>query len=273
MSRTLMGGSEMRNGDVGALGSATRRRSMSGLAIIVATGAACSGGTGPGTGQQITLSVAAAAAGASATAVDSVTIGGHTLVLEQVELVLREIELERLFDACDRSDSSGSSSRSDDDDCEELSVGPMLLDLPLGGAPERVVTIEADSGIYREVEFEIHKPEDDEGDDQFLREHPDFRKVSIRARGRYDGQAFVFQTDLSAKQEYDLVPPLVVSERTATNLTLVVSVADWFRVRGALVDPMQALKGGAFEGDVKDNIKRSFEVFEDRDHDGRSDHD
>lgn len=238
---------------------------MSALALGVA---ACSDGTGPGGGRQVTLSVATGSAQAAAASADSVTLGGHTLVLDRVELVLREIELKRLFDDCD-DDRSSSRSGSSDDDCEEFSTGPLLLDLPLTGGPERVVTIQADTGTYSEVEFEIHKPEDDPGDNQFLQQHPEFRRVSIRVRGRYDGQPFVFITDLDVEQEYDLVPPLVVTDATETNLTLVVTVIDWFRVRGALVNPLLGLKGQPFESEVKENIKRSFEVFEDRDHDGR----
>lgn len=244
-----------------------------GSATVAAALAACGEGMGPAGGQQITLSVVAGAGGAAAAEADSVTLGGHTLVFDRVELVLKEIELERVFDACDDDGiarSSGSSG-DDDDDCEEFSTGPMLLDLPLGSGPDRVVTIQADSGTYREVEFKIHKPEDDPGDDRFLAEHPDLRRVSIRARGRYDGQPFVFVTELSAEQEYDLVPPLVVGAGTATNLTLVVDIAGWFRVNGQLVNPMAALKGQPFESQVNENIKRSFDAFEDRDCDGRED--
>lgn len=241
------------------------------LAPLVVMGlVGCSDGAGPNGGQQVTLSVATGLAAPAAASSDSVTSGGHTLVFDQVELVLREIELKRVFDDC-HDDSSGSGSS--DDDCEEFATGPILLDLPLGEGPARVVTIEADTGTYREVEFEIHKPEDDPGDDQFLRDHPDFRKVSIRARGRFDGESFVYQTDLDVEQEYDLVPPLVVGGGTATNVTLVVTIGDWFRVRGVLVNPLQALKGQAFESEVTENIKRSFKVFEDRDRDGRDDDD
>jgi len=253
------------------------------LAMTVSLAVGCTAGTGPAGGQQITLSVMTApATGAPALAgSDSIEVGGHTLVLEQVELVLREIELKRSRDdQCDddregSSPSAGSASHDNDDDdgCEEFLAGPLLLDLPLGEGPERVVAIEADTGTYREVEFEIHKPEDDVGDDAFLAAHPDFVRVSIRARGRFDGVEFTYQTDLSAKQEYDLVPPLVVSEETSTNLTLTIDVTSWFKVGGQLVDPSQANQGAAFENAVRDNIQRSIRLFEDRDHDGRDDDD
>jgi hypothetical protein len=188
-------------------------------------------------------------------------------VLDRVELVLKEIELKRVesYD-CDDDRRGG---RGSDDACEELVLGPLLLDLPLTGVPARIVTVDADTGTFREVEFKVHKPEDDPGDRAFLDAHPEFRRVSIRVRGRYDGQTFVYLTDLGAEQEYDLVPPLVVREGTATNLTLTVDLARWFLVNGQLVNPLLGLKGQPLESPIKENIKRSFEVFEDRDRDGR----
>jgi len=252
-------------------------KSLGTLGLTAGLAAGCTSGVGPNGGQQITLSVMsrgpAGALGLAGT--DSVQVGGHTVVLEQVEMVLREVELKRLEDVnCDdgSSSSSGSSSNGFDDDCEEFVAGPMLLDLPLGEGPKRVVAIDADTGTYREVEFEIHRPEDDAGDSAFLAAHPDLRRVSIRVRGRYDGADFLYQTDLNAKQEYHLVPPLEVTGETATNVTLTVDLSGWFVVAGQLVNPSQANKGGVFENAVRDNILRSIRLFEDRDHDGQDDH-
>jgi hypothetical protein len=256
------------------------RIGVAGLAVAVGlTG--CSDGTGPSGGQQVTLSVVAGVGSpaAAASGADSVTLGGHTLVFDQVQLVLREIELKRVeVGDCDDDgdDNSGPGSAPaaghDDGDCEEFAIGPMLLDLPLTGQPERIITVQVDTGTFREVEFEIHKPDDDDaGDVAFLRDHPEFRRVSILARGRFDGQTFAFLTDLNVEQEHRLVPPLVVTERTGTNLTLVVDLAGWFALGGELVNPLLALKGQPFEDQVENNIKRSLRLFEDRDRDGDDD--
>ena len=252
--------------------------------------AGCSVGTGPSRGQQVTLSVVAGdltPGTAPAAAPDSITLGGHTLVFEQVELVLKEIRLKRVEgtqgcvdDDQDHDDVRGAAAArsSDDDDegddddhCEQFVVGPMLLDLPLGPDPARIVTVQVDTGSYREVEFKIHKPENDEGDDAFLQAHPELRKVSIRARGRFDGKPFSYVTELTAEQKQRLDPPLVVTEQTATNLTLVVDIRAWFQVSGALIDPITAAKGQLFDSAVRENIKRSFRVFEDRDRNGEDD--
>jgi hypothetical protein len=229
----------------------------------------CEGGTGP-SGGQLTVSAAATPRG---TGTDSIALGAHTLVFDQVQLVLREIELERVFhDDCDDDDRDDGDEGRGDDDCEELEIGPILVDLPLDGGAERVITVEADSGSYDEVEFEIHKPDDDDDrDEAFLAAHPDFRRVSIRVRARYDGEPVVFETDLNAEQERRLVPPLTLTERAATNLTLTADLATWFVVGGQLVNPVRGLKGASLENEIKDNIKRSIEMVKDHDRDGRDD--
>lgn len=239
--------------------------------LLLATGllAGCSDSTAPlpaGTGR-VELSIATAAGVGLAPGSESLTLGGNTLVIDRVRLVLREIELKRArgTDACP--DGSGRS----DDHCEKFIVGPVLVDLPLAAGPARMITIEADTGTYRELEFEIHKPEDDGGDLAFLQQHPDFARVSIRVEGSYNGVPFTFLSDLSADQEIDLVPPLVIREAATTNLTLTVDLREWFLSGGrtTFVNPATANKGGSNENLVKDNIRRSLEAFEDDNRDGR----
>lgn len=243
------------------------------LAALALT-AGCSDTTGPGgSGQgRLSLSVMATAGGFAAGPVgaalgsETIVLGGNTLVIERVRLVLREIELKRDEDTADCRGTS-------DDDCEEFEVGPILLDLPLGAGPERIVTIDADAGTFEELEFEIHKPDDDDDDADraFLLANPDFARVSIRVEGTYNGQAFVFISDLNAEQEFDLVPPLLIEAGASVDLTLLVDLGAWFLNASAttVVNPATANKGGPNEGLVEENIKDSFEAFEDDDHDGR----
>jgi len=201
---------------------------------------------------------------------DTIVAGQDTLIIDRVQIVLREIELERINDdACD-DDSTGV----DDDACEEFEIGPMLVDLPLDGSVETVITVAVDTGTYDEIEFEIHKPDDDTPEDlAFLADHPDFDGVSIRVIGSFNGTAFVFQTDLNEDQEIELATPLVITElATSTNLTMSIDLDTWFRSgTGALINPRTANKGGANENVVKDNIKDSIEAFEDDDRDGDDD--
>lgn len=252
------------------------------LAVVTLSLGACSDGTGPtGSSQSVTLNVATSPLTAAA-APESLTVGGHALVLTKVEVVLREIRLKRVGedDTPCSGDSSGSQApaatssdgKGDDDDdaCEYFSTGPLLLDLPLGGAPAKVVTVDVDSGAYRRAEFRIHKPEGS-GDAAFLAANPTFDKISVRVTGTYDGAPFTFETDVNAKQKVSLDPPLEVGLTGPTDLTLMVDVKTWFVRQGALVNPVQALRGKPLYGLVADNIRNSFRLFEDKDCDGRED--
>lgn len=239
------------------------------LALALLAGCAESTGpAGPAPGQgRVSLSIGtqqqpAPVVGARSPAADTVTLGGTTLVIDRVQLVIREIELKRVEDSV----SCDSTAVGSDDDCEELEIGPLLVDLPVGGAPQRMLTVDIDTGTYRRVEFEIHKPEDaTHGDSTFLQLNPGFRGVSIRVEGTFNGTPFVFTSDLDAEQKLAITPPLVVTEAGATGLALVLDLRSWFLNPSgtAYVDPATANKGGVNEGIVKDNIKNSFDVFED----------
>src|SRR6185295_15934827 len=93
--------------------------------------------------------------------------GSNTLVIDRVQLVLREIELKRADATASCSGSSGHGA------CERLEVGPVLLDLPLGGSggAARSFSVPVAAGTYDEVEFEIHKPSHDD-DAAFVQANP-----------------------------------------------------------------------------------------------------
>lgn len=197
-----------------------------------------------------------------------IVLGNDTLVIRSVELVLREIELERVETAqCD--------DIMDNDDCEEFETGPVLVSLPLGAtATVTEVAIDAPAGMYNELEFEIHKP-DDVDDVAFIAAHPTFAGVSIRVTGTFSKAGtrtdFTYTTDLNEQQEIALDPPLTVVEGSATNVTLRLDIARWFLNGTALVDPATANKGGLNEGLVRDNIRASIDAFRDDDRDGHDD--
>lgn len=124
-----------------------------------------------------------------------IVMGNDTVVIRSVELVLREVELKRVeAEGCD--DIVGN------DDCDEFETGSVLVGLPLGTtATETVVSIDAPPGMYDELEFKIHKPEDDSAaDDAFLAANPTFAGISIRVRGTYSQAGtrsdFTYESDL-----------------------------------------------------------------------------
>ena len=247
------------------------------LAATAFIASGCSNGSGPSTTPQVNFSLATRSGAAPALATapsfsagtpESFSDGTNTLVLDQVDLVLRKIELKKSEATTGCGESEGN------DACEELELGPILLSLPLGTAgAERAFSVAAAPGTYGAVEFEIHPPSGSD-DAAFLQANPAFDGVSVHATGTYNGTAFDFVSDLEAEQEAHFATPLVVAEGASADLTLFVNLDGWFRdAGGALVDPATAAPGQSNESLVKENIKRAFDAFEDDDHDGADDHD
>lgn len=240
------------------------------LAAVAALAAACSDGTGPNGNRTVSLSFTTGLGGGAQFSRagmldDTLITNGDTLIITSAEIVLREIQLKRADD-----DGCESLGMDDDDGCEEFSTGPMLVTLPLNGQVATAITIAPDTGVYDEIDFEVHKPESDGDDDAFLSQYPDFDGVSIRVRGTFNGVEFTFESDLDVEQENELADPIVVGETTtSTNVTMNVNLDAWFRTAGGnLVDPSTANKGGQNESVVKENIKVSFRAYEDQDRDG-----
>ncbi|MEO8448279.1 MAG: hypothetical protein ABI647_00725 [Gemmatimonadota bacterium] len=222
-------------------------------------------------------------------------MGGSTLVFQKVELVLKEIELHRAQSSAACGDGSSSSASASDDNgnghsgddgqghtggadnhadaCETFETGPLLLDLPLGGTIERLVTVDVDTGTYSGAEFKIQAPANDAAGQAFLQAHPDLSQVTVRVTGTFNGTPFTYTGNVTAQQEQGLSPALVVSTAGATNLTLIVDVKNWFEASpNTLIDPATALAGGVNESAVRTRIRNSFHIFEDNDGNGHDDH-
>jgi len=201
---------------------------------------------------------------------------GNTLRFDHVELILREIEFEKAEGAegCSSADDG-----TDEDGCEEVESGPVLVSLPLGAnTPSVVVDTTLPVGTWEEAEFEVHKLDpDDPEDSAFLQESDVSPYVSIRASGAYtpagdSAQAFTFVSDLNAEREIEFTPPIEVTTDAPKNITFAVTINQWFRQGDStLVSPAQAEDDGPFEDLVEQNIERSIEGFEDDDRDGEND--
>lgn len=246
------------------------------LAAAALLTAGCSdSGSSPTTDPQLNFNLATRATAAASTgstallvsAPETFTDGTNTLVINQVDLVLREVELKKSGATVDCAESMGH------DSCERLELGPILLSLPLGtDSALRAFSVTVPAGTYSEVEFEIHKPSASD-DAAFIQANPTFADVSVHVAGTYNGAAFDFVSDLQAKQELHFATPLVVADSAATDLTLSVDLDNWFRdAGGALVDPGTAAKGAANENLVKDNIRGALDAFEDHNCNGVDDH-
>jgi hypothetical protein len=273
---------------------------MLGVVSLALLASACSDSSGTGDAT-IVFNVATQAAGGAPLAMtgapDTLLDGGNVLVIDTAQLVIRDIELHLVEnDLCtddddDRDDgNSGSDDDSSgsgdglrvahfsdddddgDDDCDELRIGPYLLDLPLGPGAARQFTVDVPAGSYREVKFKVHKATR-ESDGTFIAAHPEFDQRSVRVVGTWNGVPYVFTSDVSASQETEFNPPLDVAEAAGTDLTLFIDIATWFRVNGVLVDPGLANGEQPLASRVKDNIKASIRTFCDDDRDGHSDDD
>ena len=233
--------------------------------------AACDSSNPSGTGSQAQFNVATRPAAAGVAAAPAMAMGlapvvfgsgNDTLVINQVQMVVREVELKR--------SDVPSGCTGGTDGCEELESGPYLLDLPLSAGASTVVAVDVTPGTYNEFEFKVRKPEGDSG---FITQHPEFAGVSIRVTGTWNGTPFTYTTDVSAEQELAINPPLVITETSSADFTLMIDIGTWFRdAGGALVDPSTANVGGANESIVNSNITQSFDAFEDENHDGTDDH-
>jgi hypothetical protein len=159
------------------------------------------------------------------------------------------------------------------DDCQELEFGPRLVDVPLGTAgAARTFSVQIAPGTYDKVELKIRVPSSG-SDAGFRQAHPGFEDASVRVTGTYNGEPFVYTSDLDAELEFGLNPPLTATESSATDLTLLVDLDRWFRdSAGALIAPATANRGQPNEALVEQSIRRSLNAFQDDDRNGADDH-
>ena len=169
------------------------------------------------------------------------------------------------FDAADQDEAD------DHDSCDARALGPILVDLPLNSGPQQQFAIDIEPGTYTAVRFHIHKANSG-SEAPFLAEHPEFVGTSIRVTGTFNHEPFTYTTSLNAVQHQRFDSPVTVDASGTTDVTLLVDLSTWFLgPNGALVDPATAMPGGANEHLVWDNIRRSFQAFNDHDHHGHPD--
>lgn len=208
-----------------------------------------------------------APAAASAISADVTTSdGGNTLVITKAQIVLREVELKRTPSTQCMDDSS--SVDSSNDDCEELSIGPFLVDIPVTDNTVTSITATVPPDTYREIEFEIHKLGDDTPAERALvAAHPEFDRNSVRVEGTFNGTPFVFFSDVNVELELEFGVPVVITEENH-NVTIQFDLRSWFRNGSTLINPTTANKGGPNESLVRENIKTSILAFGDDDRNG-----
>ncbi len=199
------------------------------------------------------------------------------LVISRAQFVIRDVKLKSALAVCaDDDDANGSVKRDNssdtDDDCPTLRVGPFLVNLPVNGADGARVSVPVPAGTYASVRLTLHKvTSNDSADAAFRQANPDFRDISVRLEGTYNGAAFVFVNDVNAKINAPLAAPLVIGT-AGDDVTVSIDLSTWFlRPQGGLYAPALANTPGAVRAAVQNNIKSAFRVFRDRNRDGRED--
>ncbi len=179
---------------------------------------------------------------------DSITVGGHTLNLTNVDLVIDEATLERAEVSSDGDSDSEADSDSDGRTNEKFRNSTFTIALPLNGGVITPFTTQVEFGTYEELELDVD---------------------SVRLRGTYDGQPFDVTLNVNTELEFDFSPPLVIaSAYDRVNVSVLVNTTNWLRNNdGSLIDPRTILTSTPTWANVMQRIKSSFKAFEDGDKD------
>ena len=249
------------------------------LAAIAASVAACDGATNPASEQPVAIAFSAVG-NRSAVAADSARVA-DSLIVTRVQIVMSQLELSRTTGdtLCSTSNTSGdrggsgkSKGRGSNDEqkkrdeerhlrCPQIELGPFLVNLALTSSPVTRFANNIPAGVYREIDFEINRPESDSAGVAFVAKNPDFRDISVRAEGTYKGKAFTYAGRAKAELELEFRPSLTV-EATGTVVNIRVDLAKWFRnSAGVAVDPTTANTGGVNASMVARNIAGSFSLL------------
>jgi hypothetical protein len=222
-----------------------------------------------------------------------ITRDADTILVTKAQLVVRNVRMRNAAATCAdddspfvgsallsdlRSASDGGSRNdqggrdSDDDDCPSMRVGPFLVDMPVTGADAARVSVPIPEGTYSSVRLSLHKVTgNDSTNAAFRQANPDFRDISVRLEGKYNGVAFVFVTDINARVDVPLTAPLVIAAG-GDDVTVAIDLSVWFlRAQSGLYSPALANTGGSVRSLVQQNIQSAFRAFRDRNHDGRED--
>jgi len=232
-------------------------RFLVGLAPLVVALAACES-TGPGT-RALSLSVTTKSATAMASA--TADAGGAALSLSAAQVTLKEIELNTTGTNCeaetDNADAAGTSGDEQDaqdeqnEDCAELELGPLQVNLPLDPTTQLILDALIPAGTYGGVQAKL--------------EGVTVSGMFTPAGGA--AQAFTFTSNAEAEIEMEFATPITVGPGTS-NFTVSVEVASWFKdASGNFLDPNDPANAET----INANIRHSFRAFADEDHDGVDD--
>ena len=232
------------------IATATPVRILVWLAPLAVAVAACES-TGPGS-RALSLSVTTKSATSMASA--SADPSGGSISLSAAQVTLKEIELTTGMSCeagTDNTAAADASGDEHDDDCAELELGPLQVNLPLDPTTQLVLDALVPAGTYGGVQAKLE---------------------GVTVSGTFTpaggtAQAFTFTANAEAEIEMEFPSPITVGPGTS-NFTVSVDVASWFKdASGAFLDPNDPTNAET----INANIRHSFRAFGDEDHDGVDD--
>lgn len=242
--------------------SIIRRSAARALGLLAFTLVACNDVAGLKRGT-VSLSFAGGTTPARvAAASPSLATTASTLVITKAQAVFSHVELKQTESSTCVEDTQ------EHDDCEEMELAPMLVDLPVTGGVSQKLTVTVPTGTYRALEAKIEAVQSGEkGAAEFLAAHPDWAGRSLHIEGTYNGTPFVYDAAIEAELEMPFNPPVTVTQGS-NNLTIDIGLSGWFKdASGNPLDPSNSANWAA----IAASIRNSFHAFEDDDRDGQED--
>lgn len=213
--------------------------------------------------------------GASAVATASgfkISRASDTIMVTKAQFVVSDVRLRTVTGACVDDAVAASDKKNDYSECPEIKIGPFLVNVPVTGEDGARISVDVPAGTYGNIRMKLHKVDANNALDMpFQQENPDFRNITVRLEGTYNGTPFTFVTDVSTTLNVPLAKPLVV-RAGGDEVTISVDVASWFvNSSGGLYSPAAANTPGSIRAAVVANIERAFRAFRDQNHDGHED--
>lgn len=236
-----------------------------GLVGLAMAGACSSDSAGPQPANASHLAFGASTtattdASLATTPLTPITIGGNTINFTQVTLDVSRAELKPQqgvmcadeSDDHDDDDAGDTPPTTTSNDCAEVKTGAFSVDIPVDGSLVQVPADVLPAGTYRDIEV---------------------RLADVHVVGTYNDTPFDVTLPVHMRGEVPLSTPLVVTEGTATSVTVDVPFDLWFiNSDGTLLDPNTIAGDSDLMQIVRNRIRASFRAFEDRDHDNHDDH-
>lgn len=185
--------------------------------------------------------------------------GENTLTLNEIQLVVREMELGRETGPC--TDTASDAEEDDGDACEELTVAPRLLAVPVDRGSVALTTqpFPVQDGAYDRLEFDLVIATAE--DDNVVGSDPQMLDESVVIRGAYNGTSFAVRVNPENDFQLDFPQVIQTESGAVSRVTLQISLDDWFRRQdGSLFGPSELEGDPALEDRLESQITDSFSI-------------